>query len=323
MSAPVSLFIPFNSWGALILTFMAAQAANGHLGDETPLSVFIATIPLNFYVLITVPLVFIVAITNWNIGPIKEAERRATEEGKLIADGSKPLMDEEIIKIEAKEGIPPRLRNMIIPLIGMVMMLVIGLTITGATGANAKGIVNPNIMDYFNNAVASTAVLWSVITAIVLSIILTMQQKIFTLKEIGDLSLKGTSSMLPIAILLVLSFAIGEVCTELDTGNWAASQIQPFLTPAFVAPIIFVVTAAIAFSTGTSWGTYAIMISLAVPLVAAFNAEAAVVSLPLVVSAVLGGGVFGDHCSPISDTSVIASMAAASDHMDHVRTQLP
>ncbi|MBT5073530.1 MAG: sodium:solute symporter [Kordiimonadaceae bacterium] len=323
MSAPVSLFIPFNSWGALILMLLAGQAAAGNLGDETPLSIFIATIPLNFYVLVTVPMVFIVVLTNWNFGPMKEAERRASEEGKVLADGAMPMVDDEIIKINMKEGVEPLLRNMMVPLVGMVMMLIIGLAITGISGAKAKGIVDPDIMDYFNNAVASTAVLWAVITAVLLNLILTLQQKIFSLKEIGDLSLKGSSGMLPIAILLVLSFAIGDVCDALGTGIWAAAQIQPLLTPVLVAPLVFVVTAAIAFSTGTSWGTFAIMISLAVPLVASFNADAAVVSLPLVVSAVLGGGVFGDHCSPISDTSVIASMAAASDHMDHVRTQLP
>ena len=102
-----------------------------------------------------------------------------------------------------------------------------------------------------------------------------------------------------------------------------ASRVQPFLTPILVAPLIFVVSGFIAFSTGTSWGTFAIMIPLAVPLVAQFNAAGASVSIPLVVGAVLGGGVFGDHCSPISDTSVVSSMASASDHIDHVRTQMP
>jgi tetracycline resistance efflux pump len=90
-----------------------------------------------------------------------------------------------------------------------------------------------------------------------------------------------------------------------------------------VAPLVFLVSCVIAFSTGTSWGTFAIMIPLAAPLVERFNIEGAAVSLPLVVSAVLGGGVFGDHCSPISDTTVVSSMASASDHIDHVRTQLP
>ena len=99
--------------------------------------------------------------------------------------------------------------------------------------------------------------------------------------------------------------------------------MTPYLTPLLVAPLVFLVSGAIAFATGTSWGTFAIMIPLALPLAATMNLEGAAVSLPLVVSAVLGGGVFGDHCSPISDTTLISSMAAWSDHIDHVRTQLP
>lgn len=129
--------------------------------------------------------------------------------------------------------------------------------------------------------------------------------------------------MLPLAVLLVLALALGSTCAAVGTGPFLAGQVQPFLTPALVAPLVFLVSAFIAFATGSSWGTFAIMLPLALPLAASFNAEATVVSLPLVVSAVLGGGVFGDHCSPISDTSVISSMAAASDHIDHVRTQLP
>ena len=117
--------------------------------------------------------------------------------------------------------------------------------------------------------------------------------------------------------------AEGAICEELGTGPFIASQVTPYLTPLLVAPLVFLVSGAIAFATGTSWGTFAIMIPLALPLAATMNLEEAAVSLPLVVSAVLGGGVFGDHCSPISDTTLISSMAAWSDHIDHVRTQLP
>ena len=141
--------------------------------------------------------------------------------------------------------------------------------------------------------------------------------------DLVDTSFRGSGAMLPIAALLVLAFGIGAICDELGTGPFIADQVTPYVTPLLVAPLVFLVSGAIAFATGTSWGTFAIMIPLALPLAATMNLEGAAVSLPLVVSAVLGGGIFGDHCSPISDTTLISSMAAWSDHIDHVRTQLP
>ena len=229
----------------------------------------------------------------------------------------------KVIMIARKDGATPRLGNMLVPLLAMVAMVIAGIGITGTAGVRAAGITDPGLMDYLNQASGSTSVLWSVTLALTLAAIMSAQQRIFTMQEFVDLSFKGAGGMLPLAVLLILAFAIGDVCDALGTGPWVAARVQPFLTPVLVAPLVFLVSGFIAFSTGTSWGTFAIMISLAVPLVATFNTDATVVSLPLVVSAVLGGGVFGDHCSPISDTTVVSSMAAASDHIDHVRTQLP
>jgi Na+/H+ antiporter NhaC len=188
---------------------------------------------------------------------------------------------------------------------------------------NADGIANPSLMDYLDQSSGSTAVLWGVLAGVVVGAGLLWGQRLATMQELVDLAFRGGGGVLPLAVLMALAFAIGMTSNALGTGPFVAAQVQPYLTPGFVAPIIFVVSGFIAFSTGTSWGTFAIMIPLAVPLVAQFNAEGAVVSVPLVVSAVLGGGVFGDHCSPVSDTSVVSSMASASDHIDHVRTQMP
>ena len=148
--------------------------------------------------------------------------------------------------------------------------------------------------------------------------VLAVQLRASGVQKAGDLvdaSFRGAGAMLPIATLLVLAFGIGAICDELGTGPFIAAQVTPYLTPLLVAPLVCLVSGAIA--TGTSWGTFAIMIPLALPLAATMNLEGAAVSLPLVVSAVLGGGVFGAHCSPISDTTLISSMAAWSDHIDH------
>lgn len=322
-SAPVCILLPFNGWGATVLGLLSAQAALGNLGDQGPLAVFVAAVPLNFYAIVAVLLVFVVATVGWHIGPMRAAERRAIEEGKVLADDARPMVDTDVIMIPRKEGTPARLRNMLVPLVAMVAMVFAGIGITGAAGVRAAGIADPGLMDYLNQASGSTAVLWGVVLALTLAAVLSTFQGIFTVQEFIDLSFKGAGGLLPLAVLMLLAFAIGDACDVLGTGPWVAARVQPLLTPLLVAPLVFIVSGFIAFSTGTSWGTFAIMMPLAVPLVAAFNAEGAAVSTPLVVGAVLGGGVFGDHCSPISDTSVVSSMASASDHIDHIRTQLP
>ncbi|MDZ7624049.1 MAG: Na+/H+ antiporter NhaC family protein [Ignavibacteriaceae bacterium] len=193
---------------------------------------------------------------------------------------------------------------MIIPILVMIIMMPTSLLITG----------NGNL----TSGSGSTAVLWSVLTAIFVAGSISLIQRILTLKEVMDYTLKGISGLVPLAILMVLAFSIGETCRTLGTGIYVASLSKDFLNPSVIAPILFITAAFISFSTGTSWGTFAIMIPIAVPT--AVYADA---SLPLSIAAVLSGSVFGDHCSPISDTTIVSSMASACDHIDHVRTQLP
>ena len=322
-SAPVCMLIPINSWGAVILGLLSTQASLGTLGGRGPLAVFLAAVPLNFYAVLSVLLVFVLAATGWDAGPMRRAERRAANEGKLVRDGARPVVSDTVLLEAADRDAPPRARNLVVPLALMVGTVLAGIAVTGMRGARAAGIAAPTLMDYLDRASGSTAVLWGVLAALaVLAVLLTASGAVAG-GTLVDLSFRGAGAMLPIATLLVLAFGIGAICDELGTGPFIAAQVTPFLTPLLVAPLVFLVSGAIAFATGTSWGTFAIMIPLALPLTATMNVEAAAVSVPLVVSAVLGGGVFGDHCSPISDTTLISSMAAWSDHIDHVRTQLP
>ena len=138
------------------------------------------------------------------------------------------------------------------------------------------------------------------------------------LKEMVNLILKGISELMPLALLMMLAFAIGEACNQLGTGAYVANWSKEWISHEYLPAIVFVISSFIAFSTGTSWGTFAIMLAISIPMAKVHGAE-----LNLVIAATLGGGIFGDHCSPISDTSIISSMASASDHIDHVRTQLP
>ena len=393
-SAPVCMLIPLNSWGAVVLALLAAQAELGRLGDGTPLGVFLTAVPLNFYAMLSVLLVFAVAATGYDIGPMRGAERRAREAGPTADErasgtptddapaspppdpspsgareapragrpgpapsrlwnrrspgaweaepardeaaaagaapyekgGAAPTEDETArggMGGEPADDRPRRARHLAVPLAVMMGTVLAGIAATGIAGARAAGVADPALMDVLEHASGSTAVLAGVLAALAVLGVAAVTAGDARPRGLADAAWRGATSMLPIATLLVLALAIGGVCEALGTGPFIADRAAPLLSPALAAPVVFVTSGVIAFATGTSFGTFAIMIPLAVPLAAAMQLDGAGVSLPLVVSAVLGGGVFGDHCSPISDTTVISSAAAGSDHIEHVRTQAP
>ncbi|MBU0561804.1 MAG: sodium:solute symporter [Bacteroidetes bacterium] len=314
ISAPTCILIPLNAWGAYIMGLIAAQ------GFENPLGVLIGAFPFNFYPMIAMAMVVGVIITQKDFGPMRKAEERAIKEGKVIRDGATPLISSDVIAMEKKEGIPARSINMIVPIAVMVGMMPLMLVYTGWSQVADIDTLpfHYKIFEAIGQGSGSTSVLYSVLTSIIVGSILYTSQKIFTFKETIDLIFKGISGLIPLALLMMLAFAIGNVCKVLGTGLYTAEIAKEWLSPSLVPMIVFLVASAIAFSTGTSWGTFAIMIAIGVPMAQSLDAH-----LYLTIAAALGGGVFGDHCSPISDTTIISSMASASDHIDHVKTQLP
>lgn len=314
-SAPACILMPFNAWGAFIMGLLLTQ------GFENPLSTLLQSMLYNFYPILALLLVLALILTQKDFGAMKKAEIRAKEEGKLLSDDAVPMMSSDITLLQTKSNITPKAFNMIIPIVTMVVMMPILLIYTGwetaiAALPNASGFETALLA--IGKGSGSTAVLMAVITSILLSMALYKVQGIFGIREMVDLSLEGIAALLPLALLMVLAFAIGAVCKELQTGMYIATVAKSWLSPAFVPAIVFVVSSVIAFSTGTSWGTFAIMISIAMPM-----AETMGVNVHIALAAALGGGIFGDHCSPISDTTILSSMASASDHIDHVRTQMP
>ncbi len=214
------------------------------------------------------------------------------------------MIDEEILSSQPSDRVPPRAVNMILPIVVMVLMVPVGLWITGE-GDLTQG-------------VGATSVLWAVLAALAVAWALLLAQRAADLDELTKTALKGAGALVPLSLILLLALALGGVAGELGTGAYVAEATAGALPPPLFLPVIFVVSAGIAFATGTSWGTFAIMLPIVVP-------AADTLGLPLspFVAAALSGGIFGDHASPISDTTIISSMAAATDHIDHVRTQLP
>lgn len=305
-SAPSCILIPFNAWGAYITGLLAAQAV------VDPFGVVLGSIAFNFYPLLITALIIFVILSGKDFGEMKQAEIRTRETGKLIRDGAEPMMAGDITQEEPIDGAPIRAINLWLPLLALVALVPTGLIYTGWESGEGQ------LLKAMQSGSGSSAVLWAVCGATLLAIIMYKAQGILRVRESVDLSIKAMGGMISLALLMVLAFALGQLCKDLGTGVFVAEQAEALLTPALVPFIVFITACFIAFSTGTSWGTFAIMVAIAVPL-----AQGVGLPLPLVVAAALGGGIFGDHCSPISDTSIISSMASASDHIDHIRTQLP
>lgn len=311
-SAPSSILIPFNAWGAFIMGLLLTQ------GIEKPFTVMMASIKYNFYPLLAIAIVFVVILSKKDFGLMKKAEKRTKETGLLMNEGSKPMVSDEVTSFPPKEGIPARAYNMIVPLFVMVLMMPINLIYTGWNAVKKSSSLLNHASQAIGEGSGSSSVLYAVITAILVAIIMYMIQGILKPKEAINLTLKGISELMPLALLMLLAFAIGDACKELETGVYVANATKSWLSAELLPAVVFVISSFIAFSTGTSWGTFAIMLAISLPMATIHEAD-----VTIVIAATLGGGIFGDHCSPISDTSIISSMASASDHIDHVKTQMP
>lgn len=296
-SAAVCIMIPLNAWGAYNLGIL------GGLGVPDPLAVFVGAIPLNFYAIAAILLAAATAAWRLDIGPMARAEAR-TRDGVLHWPHARPLIEEDVLSREPDGRAEPRARNMVLPIVVMVAMVPVGLWITGE-GRMAEG-------------VGATAVLWAVLAALLTAWALLLSQRAATLDALTRDALKGAGGLFPLALILLLALALGSVASELGTGAYLARAVSGVVPQPLVLPLVFLVSAGMAFATGTSWGTFAIMLPIVVPA-----ADAMGLALSPFVAAALSGGIFGDHASPISDTTIISSMAAATDHIDHVRTQLP
>ena len=296
-SAPVCILIPFNAWGALVLGIL------GGLGISEPVSVFVRSIPLNLYAIAAVLLAGFTAWRGLNLGPMRAAEERAAQ-GIVLSEAGALTVDEALFRARLSKDVPPRAFNMFIPILTMVVMMPVGLYITG-DGVLAQGS-------------GSTSVLWAVIAGNVAAWVLMLIQRFASLDELVRLGLKGVEALVGLVLILLLALTLGDICSKLGTGPYVAEVVRDLVKPVVLVPATFVTAALIAFATGTSWGTFAIMIPIAVPAAQALG-------LPLApfLAASLSGGVFGDHASPISDTTIVASLASSTDVIDHVRTQLP
>jgi Na+/H+ antiporter NhaC len=311
-SAPSCILIPFNAWGAYIMGLLVLQ------GLDNPVLILANAFPFNFYPMLAIGMVAYVIVSGNDFGPMKKAEIRIRDTGKLMNDGAQPVVSAEITMMDAKNDVEPKAVNMLLPIAVMVLTMPLMLIITGWTASNDQLSTIPRLIDAISHGSGSTSVLNAVITAVVASAVWYLVKGIMSASELVDIAFKGIGGLIPMALLMLFAFAIGNVCQELGTGSYVAQISSNWLSPSLIPALLFIISGFIAFATGTSWGTFAIMMAIAVPVSQSMGAN-----LYMSVAAVMGGGVFGDHCSPISDTTILSSMAAACDHIDHVKTQLP
>jgi Na+/H+ antiporter NhaC len=327
-SAPVASIFLISSWIGFEIGLIQ-DGLNTIGSSESAYDVFIQTIPYRFYPIAMLIFVFMIAYTKRDFGSMYKAEQRAYIEDKLIRDGAK--VSEEFSDKGGMFGNEERAKwyNGLIPILILIFGTITGLVYTGISSLEEQGISSYGVREIIGSSNSYSALLWSSFIACVVAGIMILFQKIMVLSETIDAWFTGMRSMFLALIILTLAWSIGTVTTDMKTADYIVSLISDSVNPGFLPVIIFLACALTSFATGTSWGTMAVMMPIVIPLGAGvsslYGLSPADQTLILygVVSSVLAGSVFGDHCSPIADTTILSSMASGCDHMDHVRTQLP
>lgn len=336
-AAPVAALVPISTWVGYEISLIAEgfaltaeqQASNPALVAQftgvSPFAVFIHTIPYLFYPLLALAFVVLTSVMNRDLGPMARAELRARSGGGLFRPGAMLAQDTSADVLAPKAGVDPRWWNAALPVLTVVAVVLGGLYTTGRASAGEGA----SLMDIFGDADPFATLLWGSMAGCLVAIILSVAQRILTLQEALEAWVGGMRSMLIAMVILVLAWSLGAVTQQVGTAQFLAALLEGNL-PLHLLPVaVFITAAAIAFSTGTSWGTMAILIPLVIPLTVSlggggnFDGGEHYSILLGAISSVLAGAIFGDHCSPISDTTVLSSMASGCDHIDHVRTQLP
>jgi len=324
-AAPVASVALISTW----IGFEVSLIGEGlrHVGLKMdPYMIFLRTLPIRFYVLFALFFGFLIILTGREFGPMLKAERRARQ-GKVLREGAIPLAEFEIGPLLPPPQIPKRWINGVLP-----VLVVIGITFSGIyiTGINSAGTIPPGpffkkIGLIFSSGDSFRSLLWGSFLGFTVALVMAVGQRLLKLREAVKAGVDGMKAMLTAVIILSLAWALSETLMDLQTGDYLASALSGKMDPRFLPAAVFVVSALISFSTGTSWGTMSIVYPLVIPLTYSLAAGSPHFQRILtgVVASVLSGAVFGDHCSPISDTTIMSSMASSCDHVDHVRTQIP
>lgn len=307
-AAPICIIAPISSWAASVISQMDGTGLDG-------MSSFIQTIPYNLYAILTIIMVVILCISNFDFGPMARFEKLAIEKNILDPDLSgKNSENDELsnLKISSKG----KVSDLILPIIVLIAASILSMLYIG-------GYFNGDITlsEGFGNTEAGPALALSGFVALIFTFFLFIPRKIITFKDFMDGIGTGVKTMVSAYIILILAWTISGVCRDLlSTGEYVGNLVQNSNMPISFIPIIaFVVAGFLSFSMGTSWGTFGILIPIIATVCNSVAPHLTIISL----SSVLAGSIFGDHCSPISDTTILSSTGASCNHIDHVASQIP
>jgi Na+/H+ antiporter NhaC len=316
-SAPVCILVLLNGWGAYVLALL-----NNYELGESSVSILWGSVAFNFYAIIALLMVLYTVVTDKVHGPMKAIELALNNDDKKTHSPSEiePTAQEKINSTVPNNVVPQetllneireenmvpatKARFMLLPLLTMIFGMFFFMYWSG-NGDITQGS-------------GSKSVLYATCLALVVSYLLLRLSKRFEHQELVEIGFKGIAELLPLVTIVLLSLTLGASLKELGTGFFIAGIVGDYLPLVLVVPMLFLAGAVISFSTGTSWGTFAILIPIGVPLIQALGLPPS-----LVIAAILGGGIFGDHCSPISDTTAVSAIASGCDLLEHVKTQMP
>ncbi|WP_353047950.1 Na+/H+ antiporter NhaC family protein [Exiguobacterium sp. s122] len=312
-AAPVCVISPLSSWGAYIIALIAGILAKYSIDSYSSLSAFIQMIPMNFYAIFALLLTGYVAFTGLAIGPMRTHELRALK-GELydVSKGAPMGMSEDI-----KEHDGGKVRDLIVPILVLIVATVSAMLFTGGQALAADGQAF-SLLGAFEATDVTRSLVAGAIISLIVTFLLLIGRKI-PAGDYGRATWAGVRAMWPAVLILLFAWTIIAVIGDMRTGDYLASFVTDRIAASYLPLILFAIAGLMAFSTGTSWGTFGLMLPIGADLIMAVEPELLLPTL----AAVLAGAVFGDHCSPISDTTILSSTGAGSHHIDHVLTQLP
>lgn len=320
-AAPIACLALVTTWIGYEVGLIRSAIENIAGLEANAYFVFLNSIAYSFYPLFALVLVFTVVLSGRDFGPMHAAESRARHDGRVAPEAvSTALVDDDMQQVQPSEGTHCLARNAVVPVVVLIVSVVVGLFVSGE---------GETLQEIVGNADPYKSLLWGSLLGVVAAVIMTMLHRSLSTHETMAAWFTGVRSMLLAVVILVLAWALSGMTGELGTAEFLAELLGERLHPGVLPSLVFVLAAATAFATGSSWGTMGILLPLMLPLSWVLMSNHGMVGaehMPILygtVAAVLGGAVWGDHCSPISDTTILSSMASQCDHIEHVRTQLP
>ncbi|MCG3736001.1 Na+/H+ antiporter NhaC family protein [Vibrio cincinnatiensis] len=318
-AAPMCVVMPASSWGAYIMTIIGGILVTHGIGDYSPLGAYLRLVPMNFYAIFALLMVFAVVWFQMDVGPMRRHEIQASQGRGFDQDTENDSQEAHELneELDIPESAHGKVLDLVLPIVFLIVATIGAMLYTGGQALASDGVAF-NVLGAFENTDVGTSLIYGGFVGLLAALFTVIRQAL----PVGDILSTiwiGARSMFGAILILIFAWTIGSVIGDMKTGAYLSSLVQGNINPHWLPVILFLLSGIMAFSTGTSWGTFGIMLPIAGDMAGATDLA---LMLPML-SAVLAGSVFGDHCSPISDTTILSSTGARCNHIDHVATQLP